>query len=114
MTPGIRAVDEWLDAVVHVQRHTPGRESIVCASITDAARGEFGDHRSVPRTRDAEDELFINPLMSMVWGFDLDAVAGRVLYRNEIEDAATPYEVAAAIEAFRDRIALRPWRAIPG
>ncbi|MEV0462729.1 DUF1152 domain-containing protein [Nocardia tengchongensis] len=114
LTPGIRAVDEWLDAVAHVQRHTPGRESIVCASITDAARGEFGDHRSVPRTRDAEDELFINPLMSMVWGFDLDAVAGRVLYRKEIEDAATPYEVAAAIEAFRDRIALRPWRAIPG
>ncbi|MEU1429667.1 DUF1152 domain-containing protein [Nocardia sp. NPDC005746] len=114
LTPGIRAVDEWLEAVAYVQGNTPDRESIVCASITDAARGEFGDHRSVPRTRSGDYELFINPLMSMVWGFDLDAVAGRVLYRNEIEDAATPYDVAAAIEAFRDRIPLRARRAIPG
>lgn len=113
LTPGMPAVDAWLDAVCWVQRHTPCRESIVCASITDAARGEFGNHHSLERIRAHGTELFINPLMSMVWGFDLDAVAKRVLYRTYIEHAATPFEVAAAIEAFRSEVPLRPWRNIP-
>ncbi|NKY43753.1 DUF1152 domain-containing protein [Nocardia cerradoensis] len=113
LLPGIAATDAWLDAVDWVQRRTPGRESIVCASITDAARGEYGDHHSLTRTRAKGAELFINPLMSMVWGFDLDAVADRVLYRNDIAHTTTPFEVAAAIEAFRDHIPLRPRRTIP-
>lgn len=113
LLPGTAPTDAWLDAVDWVQHHTPGRESIVCASITDAARGEYGDHHSLARTRAKGTELFINPLMSMVWGFDLDAVADRVLYRHEIAHTTTPFEVAAAIEAFRDHIALRPRRTIP-
>ncbi|MEU6583895.1 DUF1152 domain-containing protein [Nocardia sp. NPDC046763] len=113
LTPGIAAVDAWLAAVDWVQQHTPGRESIVCASITDAARGEFGDHHCLARTRAKGAELFVNPLMSMVWGFDLYAVAERVLYRDDIAHATTPFEVAAAIEAFRDRTPLRPRRTIP-
>ncbi|MEV0354561.1 DUF1152 domain-containing protein [Nocardia sp. NPDC050697] len=113
LLPGNAATDAWLDAVDWVQQHTPGRESIVCASIIDAARGEYGDHHSLARTRAEGAELFINPLMSMVWGFDLDPVADRVRYRNEIADAKTPFEVAAAIEAFRDQISLRPRRTIP-
>ncbi|MFI6867429.1 hypothetical protein [Nocardia sp. NPDC050406] len=102
-----------LDAVAWVQNRTPGRESIVCASISDATRGEFGNHHSLPRTRADAAELFINPLMSMAWGFDLTAVADRVLYRTEIEHTTTPFEVAAIIEAFRDRTTLRPRRTIP-
>ncbi|MEV0670097.1 DUF1152 domain-containing protein [Mycobacterium sp. NPDC050441] len=113
LIPGTASVDAWLHAAAWVQQHTPDRESIVCASITDAARGEFGDHHSLTRTRDKDIELFINPLMSMVWGFDLDAVADRVLYRREIAHATTPFEVAAAIEAFRDHTSLRTRRIIP-
>ncbi len=113
LLPGIASVDAWLDAVDWVQQHTPGRESIVCASVTDAARGEFGDHHSLARTRAKGSELFINPLMSMVWGFDLDPVADRVRYRHDIVHTTTPFEVAAAIEVFRDNIPLRPRRTIP-
>lgn len=113
LLPGMSETDAWLAAVDWVQRHTPGRESIVCASITDAARGAFGDHHSLARTRENGAELFISPLMSMVWGFDLDAVADRVHHRGAIADAATPFEVAAAIEAFRDSTPPRPRRIIP-
>lgn len=113
LTPGTPAVDAWLDAVAWVQRHTPGRESIVSASIADAARGEFGNHHSLDRTRTKNAALFINPLMSMAWGFDLDTVANQVRYTDHIAHAATPFEVSAAIEAFRTTIPLRPWRDIP-
>ncbi|MBF6221987.1 hypothetical protein IU479_28220 [Nocardia abscessus] len=89
LTPGITAVDAWLHAVDWVQQNTPARESILCASTADAARGEFGDHHSLARTRAKGAELFINPLMSMVWGLDFDAVANRVLYRHDIAHATS-------------------------
>lgn len=111
LLPGIPATDAWLNAVTWVQSHTPGKESIVCASLTDATQGEFGNHHSLPRTTGSD--LFINPLMSMAWTFDLDAVATRVLYRDQIEYTTTAFEVATAIEAFRTTIPLRRRRTIP-
>lgn len=113
MLPEMAEVRAWLDAVAFVQERTPGRESIVCASIADATRGAFGDHRSIPRMRASTSELFINPLMSLVWGFDLDAVAQRVLYRDAIARTESVFEVSAAIEAFRHGITARARRSIP-
>lgn len=113
LVPAAPEVAAWLDAVAFVQARTKGRESIVCASIADAVRGAFGDHHSIERTRASGTELFINPLMSLVWSFELDAVAERVLYRREIEHTRTPFEVMAAIEAFRHETKPRPRRIIP-
>jgi hypothetical protein len=96
-----------------VQGRTPGRESIVCASVTDAARGRFGDHHSIERTRSSGTQLFLNPLMSIVWTFDLDAVAQRCRYREAIERSQTVWEVSAAIEGFRKGTRTRPRRPIP-
>lgn len=110
---GVPEVDAWLDAVSYVQARTPGRESIVCASIADAVLGHFGDHRSVPRTREADKPLFINPLMSLVWAFDLGALAKRCLYREHVRSTATIFEVHAAIEAFRRETKVRSRRALP-
>lgn len=101
LLPGEPEVEQWLSALAYVQSRTEGRESIVNASIADAVRGEFGDHRSVPRTRDGDKELFVNPLMSLVWSFDLDALAARCLYARALASTQTIFEVHAAIEAFR-------------
>jgi hypothetical protein len=103
----------WQDAVRYVQAATPGRESIVCASLADAVAGAFGDHHSVERTRESGTELFINPLMSLVWGFDLDAVAARCRYADAIRGTRTIFEVHAAIEAYRRTITPRKRRALP-
>lgn len=113
LVPGAPEVDAWLDAVAWVQSRTPGRESIVCASIADATRGEFGDHHSLARTRESGKELFVNPLMSIVWGFELDAVAAHCLYARALETTTTIFEVHAAIEGFRRGVTPRPRRALP-
>ncbi|MDF2693926.1 MAG: hypothetical protein K0S65_2309 [Labilithrix sp.] len=110
---GSPEVEAWLDAVNHVQAHTPGRESIVCASVADAVRGAFGDHHSLERTRTSGTELFVNPLMSIVWSFDLDAVAERCRYRQALEETRTIWDVNAVIEAFRHATEPRPRRPIP-
>jgi hypothetical protein len=113
LLPSAPEVTAWLDAVAFVQARTVGRESIVCASIADAVRGEFGDHHSVPRTRTSGTELFINPLMSLVWSFELGPIAARVLYRRALEHTQSPFEVMAVIEGFRHEAQLRPRRVIP-
>ena len=110
---GMPEVDAWLEAVEYVQARTPGRESIVCASIADAVRGSFGDHRSVPRTHEAPKPLFINPLMSLVWAFELGPLAKRCLYSSHIRETTTVFEVHAAIEAFRHEVTIRKRRSLP-
>jgi hypothetical protein len=50
--------------------------SIVCASVASAVEGRFGNyHHPATNARTAGSKLFINPLMSMYWCFDLEHVA---------------------------------------
>lgn len=65
----------YLDAVAHAQHQTPDRPSIVNGSIAAAVRGDFGDVRFTDRTRNSE--LFVNPLMSLCFVFDLPGLAAR-------------------------------------
>jgi hypothetical protein len=101
----------YLDAVADADRATPNRQSIVNGSIASAIEGRFGDVQRSDRTRGSE--LFINPLMSLVWGFDLAGVARRNLYLDRLRESDSIWDVQLAIEAFRHEIAVRPRRAIP-
>jgi hypothetical protein len=102
----------YLSAVSRVQHLTPGRPSIVNGSIAAAIEGQFGDVRFTQRT--AGSELFINPLMSIYFGFELGAVARRSLYLDRLEGTESIFEVGARIESFRNGLATtRPRRSIP-
>ncbi|MEO3871748.1 DUF3040 domain-containing protein [Nonomuraea sp. B12E4] len=98
----------YLDAVAHAREETPAHPSIVHGSIAAAVRGEFGDVRFTDRTRGSE--LFINPLMSIHFAVDLDALARRSLYLDRIEDTVLMRQIAAVIEAFREEVTPRPPR----
>lgn len=101
----------YLDAVAEAQAESPSRPSIVNGSIAASILGDFGDVRFTKRTSGSE--LFINPLMSLYFGFELDAVARRSLYLASLEQTKTIWEVSAAIEAFRNAVTTRPRRSIP-
>lgn len=101
----------FVDAVAHAQEHTPDHPSIVNGSIAAAVRGEFGDVRFTSRTRDSE--LFINPLMSLYFAFELEGIARNCLYLDRIEHTHLIRQVSTAIEAFRDEVRQRPPRRIP-
>jgi hypothetical protein len=83
-------------------RRMPDILSIVNGSILDAVNGEFGDFHSTPRTRGSE--LFINPLMSLFWGFDIDKVAEQNLFLNQIRETTTRRELARTIESLHDHL----------
>lgn len=102
----------FLDAVAHAQAHTPEHPSIVNGSIAAAVRGLFGDIQFTTRTRGSE--LFINPLMSLCFTFELEGIARRCLYLDRIEDTHLMRQVSSAIAEFRDGVdSPRPPRRIP-
>ncbi|WP_392673070.1 DUF1152 domain-containing protein [Streptomyces sp. LN785] len=101
----------FIDAVAHAQRHTPEHPSIVNGSIAAAVEGAFGNVQFTSRTRGSE--LFINPLMSLCFAFELEGVARHCLYLDRIEHTHLIRQVSSAIEAFRDGIRQRPPRRIP-
>ncbi len=112
LLPSMPEAEAFLSAVDYAQSRTPLRPSIVNGCIAAAVRGEFGDVQFTNRT--AGSELFINPLMALYFGFDLDSVARRSLYLSLLEDTESAFDVAARIESFRHTVATRAPRVIPG
>jgi len=79
--------------------HARHRHSIVNGSVASAVEGAYGDVHRTDRT--AGGSLYINPLMSMYFSFELGAVARRNLYLPSIRNTKTLFEVNAMIEGFR-------------
>lgn len=105
-----RSTDEgavFLDAVAAAQAAHPGRPSIVNGAIAAAIDGQFGHIRFTERTTGSE--LFVNPLMSLYFGFELAAVVRRSLSLTQLEDTDTVWDVVARIEAFRGNQCAKPW-----
>jgi len=61
-----------------ISSRMPRQPSIVNTSIISAVEGRFGDYHATGRTQGST--LFINPLLPIYWGFQLDKVASRNLY----------------------------------
>lgn len=94
-------VELYRKALEFVHRRKPDEKSIVGSFILDSISGQFGDYHSNERTEGSK--LFINPLMSMFFFFDLKAVADRIKYLSYVSDATTTSEVLARALQWRDK-----------
>ena len=101
----------YLDAVLAADMNNLQQPSIVNGSIFSAIEGRFGDYHRNPRTQNSK--LFINPLMGLLWAFDLAAVAKRNLYLDRLAHTNTSWDIHLAIEAFRETVRRRAWETIP-
>lgn len=101
----------YIDAVFHSELETQGRTSIVNSSITSAIEGHFGDFHRSWRTRASK--LFISPLMTLLWTFDLAPVARRNMYLDLFRETETHRDVLLAIEGFHAGVQCRPPEQIP-
>ena len=77
--------------------------SIVCSSITDAMSGHFGNHHSTSRT--GKSQLFINPLMSMYWTFELPVVVSHIQYAEQLLSTNKMDEVMTVIMKYNGEVA---------
>jgi hypothetical protein len=64
-----------------------------------AIEGHSGDYHRTWRTQGSQ--LFISPLMSMYWNFEMDAVVKRCLYAKELLKTRGYAEVEKVINDFR-------------
>jgi hypothetical protein len=101
----------YIEAVNAADLITSRQPSIVNGSIVSAIEGHFGDHHRHPRTQGSK--LFINPLMSFLWAFDLGAVARRNLYLDRLTDTESNWDVHLAIANFYGSVRHRSWEPIP-
>jgi hypothetical protein len=104
-------VQFYIDGVNAADAAMPRRTSIVNGSIVSAIEGHFGDHHRHSRTVDSK--LFINPLMSLMWMFDLEGVARRNLYLDRLSHTESNWDVHLAIAAFSEGVRRRTWETIP-
>ncbi|MHC4958908.1 MAG: DUF1152 domain-containing protein [Planctomycetota bacterium] len=90
----------------------PDHPSIVCTSVLAAIDGNYGDHHPTERT--AGSELWINPLMSLMWCFRLDAVTRRCQYLEDVKATEYLTDIAEVIRDHRQRLGrVRPFFPIP-
>lgn len=113
---GSPAFDFYRDALDHIDARQRFR-SVLSGSIVSAGEGYFG-RDVVPerlRTRVRPGEMFLWPLMAMVWGFDVEAVARRSLISRWIRDIDTPIGCQLAIAQGRQTLgeALRGVEELP-
>ena len=102
----------YREACDYVTGRMPKQPSIVNSSVISAVDGWFGNRHATNRTEGSE--LFINPLMGIYWAFELEAVARRNLYFDQISNTRTYQELSLAIETFRAiQKKTRPWLEIP-
>jgi hypothetical protein len=83
-----------------------GFRSVLAGTIDAAIQGWFGRETVPPllEERVAPGELFLWPLMAMLWGFDVEAVARRSLIGRWIRDCRSVPECYA--EFYKGRVAL--------
>jgi hypothetical protein len=107
--PEVQLYREAAASVFDAMRDDP---SIVSSSILAAIEGHFGDYHATERTRGSE--LFINPLMSLYWCFQLEPVARRILYLEQMRETENYVDICVAIARFRTmHRRLKEWVLLP-
>jgi hypothetical protein len=79
--------------------------------VVSATKGEYGNHHLYDDYRQLP--VYVTPLMSLYWFFELDAVAKRSKLAPVIERGTTIEELWTAAWHLIQRVKLRPRRTIP-
>lgn len=90
----------YLEGYQAISQHM--QPSIVCASITDAMQGHFGNHHSTKRT--GKTKLFINPLMPIYWTFDLAKVVAKIPYASALRATTNCIDVGNVIFSHHEEL----------
>ena len=111
----IREMEEskkYIEAIKFVNEKMIGKESIVSNSIISALEGEYGNHHRINRTEGSE--LWINPLMTIYWCFDLRRVIQKIKYFDKIRNVNTISGFNGALFKYREELdKLRGKKQIP-
>lgn len=107
----MNAFQFYEDAVLYVQNKPRQDPSVINSSIVSAVQGFYGNYHLTQKTGGSK--LWISPLMSIYWFFDLPAVAHRSLISPPIRWTDTFMETVRIFMQTRQLIAQRKPHRIP-
>ena len=93
---------QYIKAVEFANQQMKGMESIVSNSITSALANQYGNYHSTARTHGSE--LWINPLMSIYWCFDLRTVVKHLKYYDYVKNVQTIGEFNGKLAQYRSQV----------
>lgn len=99
LLPQMPEAQQYKDLLYFANEKMPDMESIVSNSIISALEGEYGDYHKTKRTKNSE--LWINPLMTIYWAFDLKAVVEKVAYYDYVKDTDSVREFMSGLRDYR-------------
>ena len=113
LNPGYRFYRDCLEHIYQGQ----GFRSVLSGTIASATEGWFGRDVVPPLVHGGvkQGELFVWPLMAVLWAFDVDCVARRSFIAKWIAECESARECTAALLAARDKLGhrLRPVENFP-
>jgi hypothetical protein len=89
-------------AIEYVNSKMVGMESIVSNSIISALEGNYGDYHKTNRTKGSQ--LWINPLMTIYWCFDLRSVIQKNTYYLHVKDTDSMSDLNRALFEYRNSL----------
>jgi hypothetical protein len=111
LTPRMESYQAYEEAVLYVQGMEHQDPSVISSSIISAVRGRYGDYHLTEKTSGSC--LWISPLMSIYWFFDLPTVAEHNLYLSQLKHTNTFMEAVHAYTMYARHIPRRPSMRIP-
>lgn len=99
------------EAVLHVHARAFQDPSVINASVISAVQGHYGDYHLTEKTRGSR--LWISPLMSLYWFFDLAAVAARNLFLSQLATTTSPRDALTLLAEMRRHLTPRAAAQIP-
>ncbi|MEO0895999.1 MAG: DUF1152 domain-containing protein [Bacteroidota bacterium] len=110
--PDMEEGKKYKEAVQLANKLMIAYPSIVNNSIISAMDGEYGDYHATNRTDGSE--LWINPLMTTYWCFNLNRLIPFIAYYDQIKDSMSMYEVRDGITQYRAKLSeFRSKKQIP-
>lgn len=100
LTKEMPEAKKYIEAIDFANEKMPLQPSIVSNSIVSALKGEYGDFHATNRTEGST--LWINPLMTIYWCFELDALAKKIQYLEQIKDSVTMGDLNQKLSEYRD------------
>jgi len=99
ITKEMNEAQKYIEAIEFVNQRMKGMESIVSNSIVSALEGNYGNYHKINRTNGSQ--LWINPLMTIYWCFELRKVVRKIKYYDLIKDVNTISEFNGKLSRFR-------------
>lgn len=98
-------------ALLYVQAQPRQDASVINSSVISAVRGHYSDYHLTTKTEGHE--LWISPLMSIYWFFDLKAVVDSSLFIPQLRETNTFEEAYLVVLKTREQLQKRSSSAIP-